>query len=305
MRIVFMGTPPFAVPTLDALVAAGHEVAAAYTQPPRPAGRGKRERPSAVHERAEALGIAVRHPPSLKPPEAREAFAALRADAAVVAAYGLILPPAVLAAPRGGCLNVHASLLPRWRGAAPIQRAVMAGDAETGVCVMGMEAGLDTGPVFRRAAVPIGPEDTAGEIEARLAALGARLMVEVLDDPAARPEPQPEAGVTYAAKVDKAEAAVDWTRPAEAVARHVNGLSPRPGAWTLRRGRRLKLLRARAVPGAAGAVPGAMVPGAPLRVACGTGAVDLLEVQAEGRGRQRAEDHVNGLPVAPGEAMGP
>ena len=309
MRIVFMGTPEFAVPTLDALVGAGHEVAAVYSQPPRPAGRGQRERSSPVHARADALGIEVRTPPSLRPPEVREAFAALRPGAAVVAAYGLILPRAVLDAPARRCLNVHASLLPRWRGAAPIHRAVMAGDARTGVCVMGMEAGLDTGPVFAREAIPIGPEDTAGDLEPRLAALGARLMVEVLADEGAEPEPQPEAGVTYADKVDKAEARVDWSRPAAEVARLVNGLSPWPGAWTLRRGRRLKLLRARVAEAPAGAarlneVAGAVLPGAPLRVACGRGAVDLIEVQPEGRGRQAAADHARGQPVAEGEVLG-
>ena len=309
MRTVFMGTPEFAVPTLDALVAAGHELLAVYTQPPRPAGRGRLPRPSAVQARAEALGIEVRTPPSLKPPEALRAFAALRPDVAVVAAYGLILPRAVLDAPARGCLNVHASLLPRWRGAAPIHRAVMAGDAETGVCVMGMEAGLDTGPVFAREAIPIGPLDTTGDLEPRLAAMGARLMVEVLADEGAEPEPQPEAGVTYAGKVDKAEAAVDWSRPAGEIARRVNGLSPRPGAWTLRRGRRLKLLRAR-VAGAPengtpeNEAPGAVLPGAPLRVACGTGAMDLIEVQFEGRGRQTAADHARGLPAAEDEVLG-
>ncbi len=301
MRIVFMGTPDFAVPTLDALVAAGHEVAAVYTQPPRPAGRGKKPRATAVHTRAQALGLEVRHPASLKPPEVRAAFAALAAEVAVVAAYGLILPRAVLDAPAGGCLNVHASLLPRWRGAAPIHRAVMAGDAETGVCVMAMEAGLDTGPVLRREAIPIGAQDTTGDLEPRLAALGARLMVEALDvRPAA--EPQPEAGVTYAAKIDKAEAALDWTRPAAEVARRINGLSPMPGAWTLRRGRRLKLLRARAAPGAG--APGEVLPGAALRVACGDGAVDVIEVQPEGRGRQDAREHANGLSALQGERLG-
>ena len=309
MRTVFMGTPEFAVPTLDALVGAGHEVAAVYSQPPRPAGRGRRERLSPVHARAVELGIEVRTPASLKPPEAREAFAALRPDVAVVAAYGLILPRAVLDAPARGCLNVHASLLPRWRGAAPIHRAVMAGDARTGVCIMGMEAGLDTGPVFAREAIPIGPLDTTGDLEPRLAAMGARLMVEVLAGEGAAPEPQPEAGATYAGKIDKAEAAVDWSRPADEIARQVNGLSPRPGAWTLRRGRRLKLLRARVAEAPAGAAPetgrpGAVLPGAPLRVACGAGAVDLIEVQPEGRGRQAAADHARGLPAAAGEALG-
>ena len=297
-----MGTPDFAVPALDALVVAGHEIACAYTQPPRPAGRGKRERPSPVQARAEALGIPVRHPASLKDVEAQEAFAALGADVAVVAAYGLILPQAVLDAPRLGCLNIHASLLPRWRGAAPIHRAIMAGDAETGVCIMRMEAGLDTGPVLLREAVPVGEAETTGELHDRLAALGGRLIVETLsrlDELTA--EPQPEEGVTYAAKIDKAEAAVDWTAPAAAVARQINGLSPFPGAWTLHEGRRLKLLRARAAEGED--VPGAVLHGESLRVACGTGAVEVLEVQPEGRGRMTAADWRRGARLAAGDRL--
>jgi len=232
MRLIFMGTPAFAVPALEALHAAGHEIVRVLTRPPRPAGRGQRPRPSPVAARAEALGLTVATPASLKPPGEAEALAALGAEVAVVVAYGLILPPAVLAAPARGCLNIHASLLPRWRGAAPIQRAIMAGDTETGVSIMAMEAGLDTGPVLLREAAPIGPRDTAGAVEGRLAEVGARLIVEAL----ARldglgPEPQPEAGVTYAAKIDKAEARVDWGRPAAEVDRLIRGLSPFPGAW--------------------------------------------------------------------------
>ena len=303
MRLIFMGTPDFAVPALDALVAAGHEVACAYTQPPRPAGRGKRERPSPVQARSEALGVPVRHPASLKDPEAQAGFAALGADLAVVAAYGLILPQAVLDAPRGGCLNVHASLLPRWRGAAPIHRAILAGDAETGVCIMRMEAGLDTGPVLLSEGVSIGATETTGELHDRLAALGGRLIVDALarlED--LTPAPQPEEGVTYAAKIDKAEAAVDWSRPAGAVARQVNGLSPFPGAWTLHDGRRLKLLRA-GVSAGEGA-PGAVLPGEPLRVACGAGAVELLELQPEGRGRLAAAEWRRGTRIAAGDVLG-
>ena len=303
MRLIFMGTPDFAVPALDALVEAGHEVACAYTQPPRPAGRGKKDRPSPVQERAEALGIPVRHPASLKGAEAQAEFAALGADLAVVAAYGLILPQAVLDAPRRGCLNIHASLLPRWRGAAPIHRAVMAGDAETGVCIMRMEAGLDTGPVLLREAVPIAEGETTGEVHDSLAALGGRLIVEALarlDD--LTPEPQPEEGVTYAAKVDKAEAAVDWSRPAPEVAWQINGLSPFPGAWTLHAGRRLRLLRAVAEEGQG--APGAMLPGEGLRVACGSGAIGVLELQPEGRGRLSAGDWLRGARLAAGERLG-
>jgi methionyl-tRNA formyltransferase len=284
MRIVFMGTPGFALPALEALVAAGHEIAAVYTRPPRPAGRGQAARPSPVAARAAALGLKLRHPLSLRDAEVQAGFAALEADAAVVVAYGLILPPAVLAAPRAGCLNIHASLLPRWRGAAPIHRAVMAGDAETGVCIMRMEAGLDTGPVLLRAAVPIGEEETTGELHDRLAQLGAGLIVQAL---ARLPDlvavAQGAEGVTYAAKIDKAEARIDWTRPAAEVARLIRGLSPAPGAWCLAGGERVKLLRARAVAGAG--TPGEVLEGAAeaLVVACGQGAVAVSEVQREGR----------------------
>ena len=231
MRLVFMGTPDFAVAALDALVAAGHEIACAWTQPPRPGGRGQKPRPSPVEARATALGIPVRTPANLRDPADRAAFADLGADVAVVVAYGLILPRAVLDAPARGCLNIHASLLPRWRGAAPIQRALMAGDAETGVAIMAMEAGLDTGPVLLSEALPIGPEDTAGSLHDRLAGLGARLVVAALDGlDRLVPVPQPEAGVTYAAKIDKAEARIDWTRPAVEVDRRIRGLAPFPGA---------------------------------------------------------------------------
>jgi methionyl-tRNA formyltransferase len=280
MRLVFMGTPSFSVPALEALVAAGHEIAAVYTQPPRPAGRGQALRPSDVHRRAETLGLPVRHPQSLRDPEAQADFAALEADAAVVVAYGLILPQAVLDAPHGGCLNIHASLLPRWRGAAPIHRAVMAGDAETGVCIMRMEAGLDTGPVLLREAIPIGPADTTGDLHDRLADLGARMVAEALERlPELVPVPQPEDGVTYAAKIDKAEARIDWRGPAEEVARQIRGLSPFPGAWCLAGEERVKLLRGMAVAGIG--APGQVLEG--LTIACGSGAVAVTEVQREGK----------------------
>ena len=280
MRVTFMGTPDFSVHALDALLRAGHEIACVYTQPPRPAGRGKKPRPSAVQARAEELGLMVRHPMSLKGAEAQADFAALEADVAVVVAYGLILPQPILDAPRYGCLNIHASLLPRWRGAAPIQRAIMEGDTETGVCIMQMEAGLDTGPVLLREATPIGATDTAAELHDRLAKMGGRMIVDTLRELAdLRPEPQPEDGVTYAAKIDKAEARIDWTRTAAHVARQVNALSPFPGAWCMAGDERLKILRAAAGPGegAPGAVIGEGV------VACGDGAVELLEVQREGK----------------------
>ncbi len=245
MRIVFMGTPEFSVPVLDALVEAGHDICAVYSQPPRPAGRGKKDRLGPVQTRAEALGLTVRHPVSLKEPHAQAEFAALNADIAVVVAYGLILPQAILDAPRLGCLNIHASLLPRWRGAAPIHRAIMAGDRETGVCIMQMDAGLDTGAVLLRKAVVIAPHETTGELHDRLSVLGAEAIVEALDHlDDMPPKPQSEDGVTYAAKIDKAEARVDWNRPAADIARQINGLSPFPGAWSEAGGERIKFLQA-------------------------------------------------------------
>jgi methionyl-tRNA formyltransferase len=301
MRIVFMGTPDFSVPVLDALVDAGHEIACVYCQPPRPAGRGKKDRPSPVQVRAKALGLPVRHPVSLKSPEAQADFAALDADVGVVVAYGLILPQAVLDAPRHACLNIHASLLPRWRGAAPIQRAIMAGDAETGVCIMQMEAGLDTGPVLLRHALPIGAEETAGELHDRLSALGASAIVEALHDlPSLTPEPQPEEGVTYAHKIDKAEAAIDWSGDAEEIGRTIRGLSPFPGAWTMAGGKRVKLLRVRAVDGSG--APGTVLDGA--KIACGAGAVELIEVQPEGKSPMSAEEWLRGARLSPGTRLG-
>ncbi len=298
MRLIFMGTPGFSVPALRALLAAGHEVAAVYCQPPRPAGRGRKPRPGPVQAQAEALGLPVRHPASLKDAAAQAEIAAWNADAAVVAAYGLILPPPVLAAPRHGCLNIHASLLPRWRGAAPIQRAIMAGDKETGISIMRMEAGLDTGPVLLREAVPIGPGDTAGELHDRLAELGARLIVEAL----ARldslvPEPQPETGVTYADKIDKAEARIDWSAPAASVDARIRGLSPFPGAWTGIGGERVKLLASRLAEGQG--APGEVLDGA-LSVACGEGAVRILRLQRAGRAAQDADAFLRGMPLPPG-----
>jgi methionyl-tRNA formyltransferase len=296
MRLIFMGTPDFAVPALDALVAAGHEIAAVYTQPPRPAGRGKRPRPSPVEARATALGLAVRHPRSLRDPQAQAEFVEFRADAAVVVAYGLILPRPVLDAPSAGCLNIHASLLPRWRGAAPIHRAVMAGDAETGVCIMRMEAGLDTGPVLLRAAIPINEDETTGDLSLRLSELGARLIVDALGRlPDLRAEPQPEEGTTYAAKIEKAEARVDWSRPAAGVARQIRGLSPFPGAWVQVGEERVKLLRARAVTGVA--PPGTVLDG--FTIACGTGAVEILEAQREGKRPMKAAELLRGLALPP------
>ena len=302
MRVIFMGTPEFSVPVLDALVQAGHEIAAVYCQPPRPAGRGKKDRPTPVHARAEALGLPVRHPTSLKSPEEQAALAALKADVAVVVAYGLILPQPILDAPRHGCLNIHASLLPRWRGAAPIHRAIMAGDAETGICIMQMEAGLDTGPVLLRQATPIGPEETTAQLHDRLSAMGADLIVQALDRlPELTPEPQPEVGVTYAAKIDKAEARVDWSRPAVEVDRQIRGLSPFPGAWTQIEGERVKLLASRLSDGQG--VPGEVLDDA-LRVACGTGAVELLRLQRAGKAAQDRETFLRGWPIPAGTRLG-
>ena len=304
MRLIFMGTPDFSVPALEALVAAGHEVAAVYTQPPRPAGRGKRARPAPVQARAEALGLEVRHPASLKDAGEQAAFAALGAEIAVVVAYGLILPAPILAAPARGCLNIHASLLPRWRGAAPIERAVMAGDAETGVCIMRMEPGLDTGPVLLSRATPIGPEETAGDLHDRLSGMGAELIVEALarvDDLV--PVAQPGDGVTYAGKVDKAEAMVDWCRPAEVVGRQIRGLSPFPGAWTKIGGERVKLLGA--APAAGQGAPGEVLDAGSggLRVACGTGAVRITRLQRAGRAAQDADTFLRGMPLEAGARL--
>ncbi|MEO0818959.1 MAG: methionyl-tRNA formyltransferase [Pseudomonadota bacterium] len=306
MRLAFMGTPDFAVPVLEALRAAGHEIAAVYTQPPRPAGRGKRLTPSPVQRSAEAQGLTVETPLRFREPEVVAGFAALGLDAAVVVAYGQILPQAALDAPRLGCLNAHASLLPRWRGAAPIQRAIMAGDAASGVCIMQMEAGLDTGPVLARETVPIGPEETAGSLHDRLSALSARLMVETLRALAEgrlSAEPQPEAGITYAAKIDKAEARVDWSRPAEAVSAQIRGLAPFPGAWCEIDGARVKLLMAHAErwegPAAA---PGTALDDA-LLVACGQGAVRLATLQRPGKGAQAADAMLRGHPVPAGSLL--
>ncbi len=301
MRVVFMGTPEFSVPVLDALVAAGHDIASVYCQPPRPAGRGKKDRPTPVHARAAALGLEVRHPVSLKGDAEQAEFAALKADVAVVVAYGLILPQVILDAPAQGCLNIHASLLPRWRGAAPIHRAIMAGDAETGVCIMQMEAGLDTGPVLMRSATAIAAEETTAQLHDRLSDMGSGLIVEALDHLATlTPETQPEEGVTYAHKIDKAEAQIDWTQPAKDVDRKIRGLSPFPGAWCEVEGQRVKLLASRVSEraGTAGEVLDDM-----LSVACGEGAVELLRLQRAGKGAQDRDVFLRGFPIAKGTQL--
>ena len=298
MRIVFMGTPDFAVPTLDALVAAGHEIVAAYSQPPRPAGRGKALQPSPVHRRAEALGIPVHTPLTLRNPEAQAEFAALEADVAVVAAYGLILPQPVLDAPRLGCLNVHASLLPRWRGAAPIQRAILAGDAETGITIMQMERGLDTGPMLATVTTPVDGK-TAGALTDELAAKGAALMVEVLNAiPAATP--QPEDDVTYAAKIDKAESRLDFTAPAAQVERQVRAFNPAPGAWFEYGGERIRIHQA-AVHSAA--EQAGTVLDDHLTIACTTGAICPTLVQRAGRGVMTTGELLRGFPIPAGTRL--
>lgn len=295
MRLVFMGTPDFAVPTLTALSEAGHDIAAVFTQPPRPAGRGKKLRPSPVQVKAEALGLEL-HTPERFRDEAVETFAALGAEAAIVIAYGQILPVAALEAPTRGCLNLHASLLPRWRGAAPIQRAIMAGDRETGVCVMQMEKGLDTGPVLAKAVEPIGPQDTALSLHDRLAALSARLIVDTLPRlDSLQAVAQPDEGVTYAAKIEKAEARIDWSRPAAEVSAHIRGLSPFPGAWCEIGGERVKILSATEETAPAGH-PGEALDDR-LLIGCAENAVRLTTLQKAGKRPAGAEEFLRGTPV--------
>jgi methionyl-tRNA formyltransferase len=301
MRIAFMGTPEFAVPTLDALVAAGHEVVAVYSQPPRPAGRGKALRPSPVQQRAESLGIEVRTPLSLKVPEAQSDFTALNLDVAVVAAYGLILPRPILEAPRRGCLNVHASLLPRWRGAAPIQRSILAGDRVTGVTIMRMEEGLDTGPMMAAMGTPV-DRKTAGELTGELARLGADWMVEVLGDwDRIEPRPQRDGKATYATKITKEETRLDFTRPAIEVERQVRAFNPVPGAWFEAGGERIKLLAAEPVE--ASGAPGEVLPDLGLTIACGEGALAATLVQRAGRAPMSGPELLRGFPIEPGTKL--
>lgn len=294
MRVIFMGTPDFSVPVLEALHEA-HEIVAVYTQPPRPAGRGKKPRPSPVAARAEALGLEIRNPLNFREEAEREAFAALEAHVAVVVAYGLLLPQAVLDAPRHGCFNLHASLLPRWRGAAPIQRALMAGDAETGVAVMKMELGLDTGPVALVEKTPISAEDTAATLHDRLASMGAPLMVKALAEiETLTLTPQPSEGV-YAPKIDKAEARIDWRKPAVEVDRLIRGLSPFPGAWFMQEGERVKALHSELATGAG--APGQVLDDR-LCIACGEGAIRLTRLQRAGAAPMAASDFLRGRQVS-------
>jgi methionyl-tRNA formyltransferase len=297
MRLVFMGTPDFAVSTLKALIEAGHDIACVYSQPPRPAGRGMAERPSPVHAFAASKGIEVRTPLSLKEPAEQERFAALGADAAVVVAYGLLLPKPVLDAPKRGCFNVHASLLPRWRGAAPIQRAIMSGDRESGVTIMRMAEGLDTGPMCKVETLAITTTTTAQSLHDELAALGASMMLEALAEPQLSCVPQPAEGVTYAKKIDKAEARIDFAKSAEEVRNHIHGLSPFPGAWFPVKGTRIKVLLCE-VTGEQGS-PGTFLDDR-LTIACGTGAIRLLRLQREGKGVMEAGEFLRGFPIPSG-----
>lgn len=307
MRLAFMGTPEFSVPCLQALLAAGHQIAAVYSQPPRGSGRGMKETKSPVHLFAESQGIEVRTPARLKDATEHDAFRALDLDAAVVVAYGLILPEAILQAPRLGCFNVHASLLPRWRGAAPIQRAIMAGDLETGVTIMQMDAGLDTGPMLASAREPIGPEDTSGALHDRLSRLGARLMVDTLAKIAAgsiTARAQPETGVTHAAKISKEEARIGWRRTARELDCHIRGLTPAPGAWftVQQNGRdvRIKVLRASPV---AGAGPAGMVLDDQFTIACGEGGLKISQVQREGKAPSDAASFLRGFALPAGTQL--
>jgi len=302
LRVAFMGTPDFAVPTLAELIAQGHDVACVYSQPPRPKGRGMALEPGPVHAFAERAKLPVRTPLSLKGADEQAEFAALELDAAIVVAYGLLLPKAILDAPRLGCFNLHGSLLPRWRGAAPIQRAVMAGDAETGVMVMRMEEGLDTGPVLMAERVPVGRK-TSGELSAELSRLGADLMVRALgalERGAVTPQPQSEQGVTYAKKISKEEARIDWSKSAVEIDCLIRGLAPMPGAFTEVKGERLKILYAMPVRdrGEAGEVIGD-----DLTVACGEGALKLLKVQRAGKGVMEARELLKGFALPPGTKL--
>jgi len=300
MRLIFMGTPDFAVPALAALIDAGHDVVCVYSQPPRPAGRGHKEQPSPVQKYAQDHGIDVRYPVSLKNEDAQAEFAALNADAAVVAAYGLILPRAVLEAPSLGCINIHASLLPRWRGAAPIQRAILAGDTETGVTIMQMDEGLDTGPMLMTGKVPIDETTTASDLHDALAALGGELIVQVLSADLPPAVAQPEDGSTYAPKLDRAEGRIDWADTAAALDLKIRALNPWPGVWCERDGARLRVLAATPVSGAG--EPGEVIE-APLTVACGDGALRLDRVQRAGKSAMAADEYIRGNPLPVGTIL--
>ena len=307
LRLIFMGTPDFAVPTLRELAERRHDIAAVYTRAPKPAGRGMELTPSPVEREARRLGVPVLSPKTLRPPEALETFRSHKADVGVVVAYGLILPKHILQAVPLGCFNLHGSLLPRWRGAAPINRAVMAGDKETGVMVMRMEEGLDTGPVAMAERVPIAPDTTAGDLHDQLAPLGAKLMARALNALERKQlilTPQPETGVTYAAKIDKAETRIDWRKPAQQVHDHIRGLAPFPGAWFELPGVgapvRIKVLRTIR---ASGSAPAGTVLDENLTIACGEGAIRILELQRAGRQPMQANEFLRGTPVTAGTVL--
>jgi methionyl-tRNA formyltransferase len=294
MNLVFMGTPDFAVPALEALAAAGHRVSAVYTQPPRPAGRGKKEQVSPVQRAAKRLGLPVRAPKTLRDPTAQAEFRALRADLAVVAD-----------APLRGCLNIHASLLPRWRGAAPIQRAIEAGDAETGITIMVMDEGLDTGPMLLKESVPIGPDATAGALHDALAAVGARLIVRAVEGLASGalvPVPQPAEGATYAKKIEKDDARLDWRQAAALLERRVRAFNPVPGAWFEAKGERIRVLRAEVPAGVSGGAPGSVLDGH-LTIACAGGALRPLAVQRAGKAPMAADAFLRGFPIPAGTQL--
>lgn len=309
MRIAFAGTPVFAATILRALLRRSKSVVSVLTQPDTQSGRGLKSVPSPVKQVALEHGIAVQQPASLRAPEAVDALVGVQPDLLVVVAYGLILPAAVLALPRHGCINVHASLLPRWRGAAPIQRSIMAGDEQTGICIMQMDAGLDTGPVFTCRSTPIHPDDTAGTLHDRLALLGEEALCTVLDELAAgtaRAQPQPADGATYAAKILKADAVIDWTRPAAQLERLFRALDPVPGAQSLLRGQPVKLWRATVIPGGAGRAPGEITDVDPrgIDVACGEGRLRIVELQRAGGRRLPVPAFLQGYKLAPGERFG-
>jgi methionyl-tRNA formyltransferase len=303
-RLIVMGTSEFAVPSLEQLMGLGHDVVAVYTQPPRPAGRGQEPRRTAMHAAAARLGLRVETPASLGEPGVQQELRELAADLAVVGAYGLLLPPAVLEAPRLGCINLHPSLLPRWRGAAPIERAILAGDTETGLTIFQMEEGLDTGPILACRAVPIGPADTASELHRRLAGLAAEMLPATIDSllgGTARPVSQPTDGVTYAPKLERDEGQIDFRLPAADIDRRLRALNPRPGCWCEVRGERLMLLAGEATGGRG--EPGTVI-GEPLDVACGTGALRLTKVQRPGRRPMAVEDFLRGFPLRRGDRLG-
>jgi methionyl-tRNA formyltransferase len=305
LRLAFMGTPDFAVPSLAALLDAGHDIAAVYSQKPRPSGRGQRTQPSPVHAFAASRDLTVRHPTSLRTKEAQDDFAALALDAAVVAAYGLILPPPILAAPRLGCLNVHASLLPRWRGAAPIQRAILAGDSETGITIMQMDEGLDTGGILLAERVAIGTRMTAAELHDALAARGGPLAVAALAGLAGgtlRARQQPDEGVTYAGKLRREEGRLDWRQPSVALERAIRAFNPFPGSWLEIAGERIKVLAAESVAGEPTAAPGTVLDAA-LTIACGEGALRPTLLQRAGRGAADSAAFLRGFQIAPGQIL--